>query len=1106
MIRANPHLAGELKKGKEESHINKPQFSQPMCTAVQLGLLAQLQEWGIKPSATVGHSSGEIAAAYAAGLISFSSAAVISYYRGRYTSQNLSNTSQVPGGMLAVGMTEAEAQKALEPYHGRICVAAINSPSSLTLSGDLDAIKELKGTLTQQKLFARSLVVEQAYHSHHMLSFSDVYLQAMEGYAHLAPAQPAAVSMVSSVTGRRLHERAVGPQYWVNNLVSPVRFFDAVTETVFDEADDVQVDAFVEIGPHPALRGPVRQTLASLSLEIPYVGTLSRGVDDFQSLLTTAGQLQSLGYPIDMDKVNGYDTCLRQRVDDLPTYPWDHARYWAETRLATAYLQRKYRHPLLGAPQPDSTSQTKRWRNYLRLKEIPWLAGHKVQGRVIFPAAGYLSLAAEAAYRVQEVGSVSGFRFREVHIKAALELSDNETGTEIIFELRMLAGRAREWQFILHSFDAKGNSREHCHGIVSIDNDNTADALSKASALEDVTAHRDIAASRTVSDERFYHKLNALGLEYDGPFKLLRGMIESQAGFATAPIAAPAPESSGVCLLDPGFLDSTLHPIFAAVEAELGRPITQAFLPVYVDTLEVSGLLLQKPCPADMRVFSHAKRVSGRSLIASVHVCEASETSLLTLKGLELRALGTDLGAENQRSLFQKVRWLPCFDLLSSARHAADHLASFSMESLFDMFAHQYPSSSILYIMSDFGSSLKPLVNGIGLEARTRKRYKDITIFSPSASTVEELEALKRQRNWPSVSILPEIPSQRSFDLVVVCKQMTLPPELVKTNGFLISDAGLVPESHSIVKRFQHGHIDCWQKTSPSGRDGAVQPIAVVTTTAPSSRTMQLISLLEKKGSPITRTTFTELDEVTLQDMPETLIVLETLDECFLHRMDSGHSAYFDGMKELLSTHGKHIIWVLEVSSFSLASLLENNYSNILNQGSAFEPTNPQHAMIYGMLRVARSENELSRIVCLDVAPSSQALQIFQAMESLLNPQATAEDEIAARNGMYHIPRLEMDDTLNGKLFNGYGRSTLQAPLAQEQALQLRSTAIGPRRGLMFDAVSMPALGDDELEIEVKATRITQKDALEGQKDSSDAQYGTYMHRTSGLKAHVSQQ
>ncbi|KAB8238375.1 uncharacterized protein BDW43DRAFT_306237 [Aspergillus alliaceus] len=1060
-------VAEELRKTKEESQINKPQFSQPICTAVQLGLLAQLSEWGIKPSATVGHSSGEVAAAYAAGLISFSSAVVISYYRGKYTSQDESKDSTIAGGMLAVGMTEAEAEKALRPYVGRICVAAINSPSSLTLSGDLDAVNELKEELTQKGVFARSLVVKQAYHSHHMLPFSAAYLQAMEGYAHSPPTPSNTTSMVSSVVGRTLRQSMVEPQYWVNNLTSAVRFSDALTETVLDELDQVKIDALVEIGPHPALKGPVRQTLASLDLDIPHVGTLARGADDFQSLLTTAGQLYSLGYAIDLAKVNDYASHPRQRVEDLPTYRWDHGRYWAQTRLATAYLQRGYRHPLLGALQPDSTDQTKRWRNYLRLKEIPWLAGHKVEGRVIFPAAGYLSLAAEAACRITDVDSVELLTFQDVHIKAALEIANGESATEVITELRdMPNGSGSEWQFIFSSFDTEGNSRQHCRGILSVAS-STAE-LSDIERYSEAQKNRE-KPSRAIPDERFYRKLQSLGLDYTGPFKRLIGTVESQPGFATAGIEAASDVSSSVdCILDPGFLDATLHPVFAAVEAELGRPITQPFLPVYLNSLKIAGPMLHRPLPEDMRVFSCSNKTATRSLKASTHVHTESGQPLIALEGLELRALGADESANDQRSLFQQIRWRPSFDLLDPAK--SPEVCS-SITVLLDTFAHQHPDASVLIVASGLDSTKDLLMNGFCIQLGKRKRYKDITIVSETPSASEEISALVAQEKWPSILVSHTIQSEESYDLIVLVADQTVSSEMLRKNGTVIRESTVALDTRDLVRRFQHGTIECWKKTQPSGPTSALRSIACIIARSPSQRTKETMGLLQKRtGSSMKTTTFSELSPEAIQALPETIIVLETLDECLLGKIDNRQSDYFDGMKELLSAYGKKIYWVLE--------------------GAMMDSTNPESAMIYGMLRVARSENDVSLITCLDVAPGIQAAQIVEAMEPVLTSVELTEDEIAERNGVYHIPRLEMDDVLNGKLFNGFNRTPAKAPFKQDQLLQLKSEVIGPSRHFVFNSLPEVPLHDEEVEIEIKAARVTKNDSILAQQETANARFG----------------
>lgn len=153
----------ELLKSQEDTMLGQTEYSQPICTAVQLALLDVLAQWGVKPSGVVGHSSGELAATYAAGLLSFENALVAAYYRGVHMGSGAAASGSVPGAMMAVGMTEAEVTAELEPYSGRIAIAAMNSPSSFTVSGDEDAVVELQQVLSERKVFARQLQVAQAY-------------------------------------------------------------------------------------------------------------------------------------------------------------------------------------------------------------------------------------------------------------------------------------------------------------------------------------------------------------------------------------------------------------------------------------------------------------------------------------------------------------------------------------------------------------------------------------------------------------------------------------------------------------------------------------------------------------------------------------------------------------------------------------------------------------------------------------------------------------------------------------------------------------------------------------------------------------------------------
>lgn len=149
----------ELYKAKETSNIYKAEYSQPLCTALQLGLVAVLESWGVTPDAVVGHSSGEICAAYAAGMLSLRDAIVVSYYRGLVLGRSSAEKSE--GSMCAVGLNEGDANALIEPFAGRVQFAAINSSSSCTLSGDAEAIRKISEQLVSEKRFCRELKVDQ---------------------------------------------------------------------------------------------------------------------------------------------------------------------------------------------------------------------------------------------------------------------------------------------------------------------------------------------------------------------------------------------------------------------------------------------------------------------------------------------------------------------------------------------------------------------------------------------------------------------------------------------------------------------------------------------------------------------------------------------------------------------------------------------------------------------------------------------------------------------------------------------------------------------------------------------------------------------------------
>jgi acyl transferase domain-containing protein len=345
--------------------------------------------------AVVGHSSGEIAAAYCKGAISRESAWKIAYHRGRLTNFIRLLAPHINGGMLVAGISEDQARDYLKRvFDGKVVIACVNSPSNVTISGDMLGIKQLHELLTLDSVFTRQLKVETAYHSHHMNIIAAAYMESLHDLETL-PTLDSETMMFSSVTGDIVKSTDLGPKYWVDNMISTVKFtkatqslltFSSSTKKRRSKSDKSAIDILVEIGPHSTLEGPLRQILQSNEAQkssVLYFSLLSRGRNAFKSMLEAVGRLFVRGYPVDLPKVNNTradNSNLPALISDLPSYPWNHSsRYWHESDISVGHRFRKYpRHDLFGAPTPDHNPLEPKWRNFIRKSEIPWIQDHKV--------------------------------------------------------------------------------------------------------------------------------------------------------------------------------------------------------------------------------------------------------------------------------------------------------------------------------------------------------------------------------------------------------------------------------------------------------------------------------------------------------------------------------------------------------------------------------------------------------------------------------------------------------------------------------------------------------------------------------------------------------
>lgn len=434
-------LIEELSKPAAETRVNEAELSQPACTAVQVALISLLRSWGITPTSVTGHSSGEIAAAYTAGLLTFKAAIAASYFRGQAAKQL--TEKQKKGAMIALGVGKDEALKLIEESaDGYATIAAINSPNSVTVSGDPAAIDNINKAAEKQSLFARKLKVEMAYHSRHMEEVADWYLSAIKSYCEEKVEGGPKAAFVSSVFGELAEPSAVDATYWVKNLVQTVRFSEAVEGLFTPPANGHKgsiPNTIVEIGPHAALKGPIKQTVDGLvqkgnspqAAASVYVASLVRGADANDSLLDTAGNLFALGVPVELGLVNQTDKTNSYVASGLPAYSWDKSTSYKVNARPTH--EKKFPgdsyHPLLGRPTLSNGGSNGGiehvYRQVFTLDEMTWARDHAVGGATVFPMTGYLSCAIEACRRITNKPAES-FLLRNVHIKQRLEIQEEQ--------------------------------------------------------------------------------------------------------------------------------------------------------------------------------------------------------------------------------------------------------------------------------------------------------------------------------------------------------------------------------------------------------------------------------------------------------------------------------------------------------------------------------------------------------------------------------------------------------------------------------------------------------------------------------------------------------
>ncbi|KAK2755488.1 Type I Iterative PKS [Arachnomyces sp. PD_36] len=657
----------ELARDSSTTLVNKPMFSFPLSCLIQLALVRLLASWGVRPTAVTGHSSGEVAAAYASGALSFREALAVTYFRGLLTSQHVAKQTS-SGGMLAVGLGKEDVQPYLNRLTaGVVVIACVNSPSSVTISGDLAGIEELQDYLNVDEVFARRLKVESAYHSHHMLPLQKEYRECLKKHLSRPHRFSSDIFFSSPVSGDGVDDpEELGPEHWVKNMLNPVLFDQCLRNMCVTEGPngDIarRVDMVIELGPHGALAGPIRQCLSEPTLKalpINYTSCLTRNQDAVYTMQTLASTLIVHGYPLDLSQVNfprGEDSGLRA-IPDLPSYPWNHSqRFWNESRASREHRFREHpHHELLGTRVPSLASNLALWRLLLRPSDMPWIRDHLVQTDMVYPGAGCLAMAIEAMRQISVSESsrpIRGYRLRQVEITRALIVPDTSDGVEVQLLLKPhdAGSLAPNWRgFQISSATVDGEWTEHCRGFVGVDIEEKNGQPSKSYLSSTERIQFDTATGayfRSMEPEEIFQTLRDAGIHH-GP--LFQKLISIRSGSNKAVASFSSVDSNAVGsshsthVIHPITLDSIFQAAYATLskesQQEMGAAIPRSIKEIYVSQTisHESNHVFQS--------FSNLENSGARGFSVSMALVDgqqddSSPVPVLEIEGMHYQSLG----------------------------------------------------------------------------------------------------------------------------------------------------------------------------------------------------------------------------------------------------------------------------------------------------------------------------------------------------------------------------------------------------------------------------------------------------------------------------------
>ncbi|NOK59263.1 MAG: Non-ribosomal peptide synthetase component F [Chloroflexi bacterium AL-N10] len=593
-------LLNEWFKDEAESRMAETEIAQPANAMLQIALVTLWQSWGITPDVVVGHSVGEVGAAYASGILDLNDAMCVACHRSR-----LQQRTAGTGTMMAVGLPVDQAKSFLNGYEDRISIGAINSPSAVTLSGDRQALAELGHKLEAQQIFNRFLKVNIPYHSYKLDPIKEELLESLRD---LKPRQPT-IPAYSTVTTLECDEQTFATNYWWGNARDPVRFAETMAHMIQDG-----YTLFLEVGPHPVLATSIAECLTQEGQEGIVLPSLRRKDAERLTMLSSMGALYSLGYPIDWRNLYPTGTTIR-----LPAYPWQRDRYWVEAETwHNTRLGNPDNHPLLG--QRLAAPQTL-WENEINRHYLPYLNDHAIQGAVLYPGAGYVEMVLAAA---QDAYDTTACVLEDLEFRKAFFLHDHDAP-----KVQVQINDDASFDIYSRSLGAQQTWSLHAHGKLRQATD--AGSIKRVS----LTALRERCTDECTAEE-CYRSLSEKGFQYGECFQgiahLWRGRYDAVSQIEL-PVALQ--DQFDLYQLHPSMLDASFQALLMIDPfAQEDRTQREVFMPIGIDRIQVYG----KVGPS---VWSHAHIVeqNDRIICGNIQLFDAEGVLLVDIQGFRAQSV-----------------------------------------------------------------------------------------------------------------------------------------------------------------------------------------------------------------------------------------------------------------------------------------------------------------------------------------------------------------------------------------------------------------------------------------------------------------------------------